>query len=322
MRDMRPLEPVHREALTPDPRWSEPQPKDKPQGPSERAQRRRAAKQAAFGQLTNKWSGHTGHHLVDYRDPTKETAAAETPRGERTALTFPLTGAVHPATLLVGINSDVASPVVATLLRPPLAGATLTGRFDRSDEGVLIAFNRIHYQGQSYEIDAYAVDLDTATASVATKVNRLTFTRWAAVLGSALLGGLQRGVLADADVFAPGYGTVVVERDYDDRELAAIAVGEIGRRTRPMAERYWNRPPTVTVDEAVGVVFLSDVAVAINDTDRAARDVAARTLEGAAALRQYLEESLPGALGHPYRGGRTRGYDPALEDDPVDGDRY
>jgi intracellular multiplication protein IcmE len=261
--DIRPLQDTRQQQLPPHVRWQQPPVDPKPAGPSEWQQRRQADKTGGMQKLVAKWIGFDGHHLLDFREVNATAGDTAPPAGETnpTARRLPLTGRIHVATLLVGVHSDIPAPVVANLLRPPLAGATLTGNFTRAEDGVLIEFQRLHWQGQSYQVDAYAVDLDSTQALVATHVNRRTLSRWAAVLGSALLGGLQRGLLAEADVVSPGLGTVVIDRELDGEDIAGIAVGEIGRRTRPLAERYWHRPNTITVEEAVGIVFLSDVVV-------------------------------------------------------------
>jgi len=286
--DIRPLEPTTQDQLAPNPRWPTTGAEPKPTGPSERQRKRQEEKYKDLARLSQHWGSYNGHHLMDFREPDTEDAA--TGDSKPVTVNWPLTGKIHIATLLVGINSDIASPVVANLLKSPLAGATLVGQFNRGDDGVLIEFSRLTYQGRSYAIDAYAVDLDSATASVASQVNRRIVSRWAAVLGSALLGGLQRGVLADSNVVTPGLGTVVIERDLDGEDIAAIAVGEIGRRTRPMAERYWNRPNTITVDEAVGIVFLSDVATEIQIESPAARTAAVGDVGNAALVERLRRQ--------------------------------
>ncbi|MEE4379989.1 MAG: DotG/IcmE/VirB10 family protein [Candidatus Competibacteraceae bacterium] len=307
--DIRPLEPTTQGQLAPNPRWPTTTTTAEPTGPSERQLKRQEEKYKDLARLSQHWGSYTGHHLMDFREP--DTEAAATGDAEPSTVNWPLTGKIHSATLLVGINSDIASPVVANLLKSPLAGATLVGKFNRGDEGVLIEFSKLNYQSRAYAIDAYAVDLDSATASVASQVNRRTVSRWAAVLGSALLGGLQRGALADSNVVTPGLGTVVIERDLDGEDIAAIAVGEIGRRTRPMAERYWNRPNTITVDEAVGIVFLSDVATEIQVESPAVRTEAVRNGNTASVerLRQHLDQASPPATDPAY------GYEPTSLND-------
>ena len=165
---------------------------------------------------------------------------------------------VYYGLLRVYLSSDEPGPVVVAIKDGALDGARLIGSFQRADEKVVIHFDRMTFRGAWYAVDAVAIDPETGRLGLATTVDRRTFTRWAALLGSAVLQGAQRAYLSQGTQSSYLWGQTAT-RDFDDREILGIAVGEIGTRTRQAANAYFNRPPTVYVDPAiqlVGVLFL------------------------------------------------------------------
>lgn len=160
--------------------------------------------------------------------------------------------------LRVYLSSDEPGPVVVGLKDGALNGARLIGSFKRADEKVVIHFDRMTFQGAWYTVDAYAIDPDTGRLGLATDVDRRTFTRWAALLGSAVLQGAQRAYLSQGTQSSYLWGQTTTNA-FDDREILGIALGEIGARTRQTATDYFNRPPTVYVNpglQLVGVLFM------------------------------------------------------------------
>ena len=166
---------------------------------------------------------------------------------------------VYYGLLRVYLSSDEPGPVGGGVKDGDLNGARLIGRFKRADAKVVIHFDRMTFQGAWYTVDAYAIDPETGRLGLATDVDRRTFTRWAALLGSAVLQGAQRAYLSQGTQSAYLWGQTTTH-EFDDREILGIALGEIGTRTRQAATDYFNRPPTVTVDpglQLVGVLFMA-----------------------------------------------------------------
>jgi hypothetical protein len=185
----------------------------------------------------------------------RETTAADPPLDPLANLPV---DRVYYGLLRVYISSDEPGPVVVAIQDGALDGARLIGRFHRADEKVVIQFDRMTFRGAWYAVDAVAIDPENGRLGLATAVDRRTVTRWAALLGSAILQGAQRAYLSQGTQSSTLWGQTTTT-DFDDREILAIALGEIGTRTRQAATDYFNRPPTVTVDPAiqlVGVLFL------------------------------------------------------------------
>ncbi|MBL8260049.1 MAG: DotG/IcmE/VirB10 family protein [Candidatus Competibacteraceae bacterium] len=161
--------------------------------------------------------------------------------------------------LEVFISSDEPGPVIVTLKDGELDGARLIGSFKRADEKVIIHFDRMTFKKAWYSVDAVALNPENNRLGLATDVDRRTFSRWAALLGSAVLQGAQRAYLNQGTTSSSLWGESST-RNYSDKEILGIAVGEIGTRTRQAANRYFDRPPTVYVDPAlqlVGVLFMA-----------------------------------------------------------------
>lgn len=219
-------------------------------------ERARTQKAQGMAKVLAAWNGT--HATVNAGLPP------EKPEPKAPAAALPDPGANFPVDkiyyglLRVYISSDEPGPVVVGLKDGALNGARLIGSFKRADEKVVIHFDRMTFQGAWYAVDAYAIDPDTGRLGLATDVDRRTFTRWAALLGSAVLQGAQRAYLSQGTQSSYLWGQTTTHH-FDDREILGIALGEIGTRTRQTATDYFNRPPTVYVDpslQLVGVLFM------------------------------------------------------------------
>lgn len=60
------------------------------------------------------------------------------------------------------VNSDFRGPVLVQLLEPPLAGAVVSGRFERVRERLVVRMTRLSWRGRDVAVDAWAVGLDCA----------------------------------------------------------------------------------------------------------------------------------------------------------------
>ena len=219
----------------------------------------RAVKAKAQGmtQVLAAWGGL--HQTVDagLKPPEPERNEANPAAPDDPLANLPV-DRVYYGLLRVYISSDEPGPVVVALQDGALNGARLIGSFKRADEKVVIHFDRMTFRGAWYAVDAVAIDPENGRLGLATAVDRRTVSRWAALLGSAVLQGAQRAYLSQGTQNSYLWGQTTT-REFDDREILGIALGEIGTRTRQTATEYFNRPPTVTVDPAlqlVGVLFL------------------------------------------------------------------
>jgi hypothetical protein len=178
--------------------------------------------------------------------------------------------------LLLGIstlllNSDHSNKIIQAQVIAPYkyAGSTLTGAYQRSGEGLILAFNRYNdKEGRSYSITAYAIDKDTSEAQVASNVETHDFQRWGCLIASSFLRGAE--TLGSA---IPGTGTTnittqdgltVVDQNsqYDTEEQVLIALGGAAGKGAEILEKNIDRPPTVTLNSMaeIGIIVMSSIS--------------------------------------------------------------
>lgn len=87
-------------------------------------------------------------------------------------------------------NSDVpGSPVVATVRSGPFEGAKVTGGFQAAEEFMLLKFDTLSLGGESYQVDAVAVDPATKSFAMADDVNHHYMRRVVLPAAAALVSG-------------------------------------------------------------------------------------------------------------------------------------
>lgn len=166
-----------------------------------------------------------------------------------------------------GINSDVPSAVMATIVQGKYNKARVLGSFKRFEERMVLAFTRcILPSGESIQIDAFGVDPATTEGSVASSVDTHFFSRWGGLVASAFLEGLgtaKRYSGASSTVYGGGYnGNVndqMVWNKYSLEDQAWIAAGKVGEKAGKIYEKNFDRPPTVYLasGSAVGILVMN-----------------------------------------------------------------
>lgn len=167
-------------------------------------------------------------------------------------------GAGFYARVLYAVNSDFRGPVMIEILEPPLAGAVLTGAFERVREALTVRLSRMSWRGRESPVEAWAVGLDCACYGLDGEVDRHWWERL--ILPAAVRfaeGFLVARGTAGRRVEVSGE-TIVDERDapagrqafYRGLGSAARSVGDILLQDAPAG-------PTVRIprDTDVAVVF-------------------------------------------------------------------
>lgn len=209
-------------------------------------------------------------YLRDFSDEAAPVAAP----AEKTvvpASDTPPSVALKPGDLLyaivdVGVNSDVPSAVLATVTSGTYRNARLMGGFQRHDERLVLAFNRVVLPtGETIQLEAYAVDPSTSEASVASSVDTHFFSRWGGLVASAFLEGLgtaKRYSGAQSTIYGNSNGEntdQMVWNTYSVEDQAWIAAGKVGEKAGKIFEQGFDRPPTVRLASGtpVGVLVLN-----------------------------------------------------------------
>ncbi len=195
--------------------------------------------------------------------PTEKTNTAA--QSSTATLTTGLkAGDILYAIIDTGVNSDVPSAVMATVATGKYKDARLLGSFQRFEERLVLTFTRaILPDGQSFQLEAYAIDPKTTEASVASSVDTHFFSRWGGLVASAFLEGLADAKLysgAESTVYGSSLtGDQMLWNTYSPADQAWIAAGKVGEKAGKIFESNFDRVPTVYLKSGspVGVLILN-----------------------------------------------------------------
>lgn len=163
----------------------------------------------------------------------------------------------------VGVDSELALPVLVEVLERPFSGALLRGEFQQVRDRMLIRFHRLSdaRSGLDVEVNAYAVGLDCECGAVDGEVDRHWIAR--VVLPAAL--GFAEGYLeaaAEPDETIIVDGQVIRQRSENDSKQR-VAAGLAGAARRTGDVLLEGAPKRATVRLARGtelaVVFVDEV---------------------------------------------------------------
>lgn len=166
------------------------------------------------------------------------------------------------AVLDVGANSDQpGTPVMARVVMGPWIGAKFIGSFDTGNDRLVLRFNRLVYNGKTYDVTGYAVDPHTLTPGISSNVDYHILERWGGLIAASFLEGFGRAVERSGTRYNYGsYGgndTVSVP-EYSLNDELWIAAGEVGNKASDVFAKNFDRPPTVSLDPGtqIGVLIL------------------------------------------------------------------
>lgn len=195
-------------------------------------------------------------------------ATATTPTG--TAATEPANqtvlipaGTLVSATLVNRVNTDVQSPVVATIATGQFAGAKLIGAHVRAGEVAKIDFTAISIPGiGSMPAQAFTLDAATLDAGVASEVDRKIFERYVLRPTAAAIAAIGEAAQSVGSTTVTVAGVTQTNPEVDGRRAVQIGAGAVGEQ---VAKDFEARPtdPTVYVNRntLVGVMFVADVVL-------------------------------------------------------------
>lgn len=177
-----------------------------------------------------------------------------------------------------GFNSDDPNaPLVVTLYdvlrdgrQGPLYGTRLIGTIQYTASPYsaqsAVVFNRMVLpDGRELPTNALAISEKDARTGIASKVDNHTLSRWSALVAGTLLQGagnvgqslMQNNVTAQVQDGV----TIVARNPVNWTEAAVAAVQPLGQAASQVAMQKFNRPPTVSGEQGmgIGVVFMQAV---------------------------------------------------------------
>ncbi|MBU2768750.1 hypothetical protein HAP94_21945 [Acidithiobacillus ferrivorans] len=172
-----------------------------------------------------------------------------------------LAGHISFAMLDIGVNSNDKSPIEATMEGGRFHGARLLGSFKREHQVVVMQFNIMTFNGQSYPINAYAISVKNAHVGMATSVNNHVLYRYGWLFGAAFLQGIDQALQQANQAMVVGNGFAVMTHQLNNGQILQQAAGNIGNVMVPIAQNRFNTPPTVRVPAGtgLGILFMSPV---------------------------------------------------------------
>jgi intracellular multiplication protein IcmE len=191
--------------------------------------------------------------------PVGNAAAEQVLQGQSTMLA--LAGHISFAMLDIGVNSNDKSPIEATIEGGRFHGARLLGGFKREHQVVVMQFNIMTFNGQSYSIKAYAISAKNAHVGMATSVNNHVLYRYGWLFGAAFLQGIDQALQQANQAMVVGNGFAVMTHQLNNGQILQQAAGNIGNVMVPIAQNRFNTPPTVRVPArtGLGILFMAPV---------------------------------------------------------------
>lgn len=175
-------------------------------------------------------------------------------------------GSKYYSTIGFSINSDDGGPALAQIHEGPLAGAKLQGNYVLNElaKAVNIMFNKMSLNGETYDINAIAYDLETDRPVLVDSVNNRRFERYGGLFLSAFIAGYA-DTLRDSTTNTTDNGNTITETSGidDQQDRIAYALSEPARIISQELRANINRPITVYVSngKGAGVYFLDDVEI-------------------------------------------------------------
>ena len=170
-------------------------------------------------------------------------------------------GSILFAILNTGVNSDQQGPVMATIVNGKFKGAKLIGSLKQTSDGqrVVLTFNEMSMQSWDdvINIKAVAINPDTAHTAIASDVDNHYILRYGMLFASAFIQGLSQAVQLSGSTNVSDNGTNTTARPkLDTTEKLYVAGGKVGEKFSTIAEKQFNRRPTVVVKSGVGIGVL------------------------------------------------------------------
>lgn len=259
----------------------EPQPRSQPIPPRSsltadrsRARMQRPAEQkgdqqmlAYLNGLSGRLAAETGGQTVQVHNRLSGAGKTDAPvssQGTSEPVADLQPGDILYAINVVSLDSDAPGPVMARIVSQKYKGAKLLGRFQRSEEHLVLEFVSLTTpQGVTYKIRGYAIDPRTDKTAVRSSVDTHFLERWGGLIASSFLEGFADAVSSSGKTTYNGiYGSSSTTPDYDINDQLWIAGGKVGQRAANVFEKHFDRPPTVSLTSGTELgVLIIDAAV-------------------------------------------------------------
>ena len=226
------------------------------------ASRQRAYSEALASDLKTMTPPPLGAMVIKNVEKPKSEASPGSGPGSATtaALAIPRPGELLYAVTTLGVNSDVPSPVLATVIQGKWSGLKLLGEFQLNGRLLSIAFTKaVSPDGRELGLKAVAVDSRTNSPAVSASVDTHFLERWGALMAASFLEGLGEAMRGRGTTVRSDCEILVAERGgVSMGDVSIEALGQVGSQASIQLEKGFDRPPTVILPSgsAIGVLII------------------------------------------------------------------
>lgn len=194
--------------------------------------------------------------FASYDYPSERLAAMAQSKDVAAAKILP--GEAFYSVLQIGVNTDEISPIRLVIVeKGPLEGGLLVGKPSRVGEKAVLVFDRLSIKGESYTVNAIALDPDSMRTGIADGVDRHTVERYSKLFAASFIEGFASSLTGgQTTTNADGSSSTIVDALPNASDQALVGLGKVGERFAPIFEREFDRPPTVTVEPNKTVVLM------------------------------------------------------------------
>lgn len=177
-------------------------------------------------------------------------------------------GTIQFAVLDTALNSDQpGTPVLAKIVSGKYRGSRLMGSFVREKDKLVVRFSRMNIPNRAttLAINAFAISAKTAQNALASSVNHHYLYRYGSLFAAGFLQGFGNAFQTTQPTCPPGTPCTIVGNADATRATTQQAVyqglGQVGSNWSNALENNFNTPPTVKLDQGVGmgILFMTDV---------------------------------------------------------------
>ncbi len=240
---------------------------------------RKEAMSQQVGLLVKNWEPASHKTLDVYSVASNNTASGAGGTGQggtasnvqTRALKLARAGDLQCGQVDTAVNTDEPGPVLATIWQEgDLKRTKLLGKIEagQNAQKATLHFTTANIPGVngSVQVDAYAVDPNTARTALATDVDNHLFQRYGMFIAATFLEGYGTAIMQagqNQQLVASPSGTVVQTDALNNTQILSAAAGNVGKRVADSLADGVNRKPTITIDSgtAVCILFMSDVEI-------------------------------------------------------------
>jgi|GEM_PF-1350996 len=172
-------------------------------------------------------------------------------------------GSILYGHIIVGVSSELATPILAEISLGTYKGWRLVGRFNSNagQNGLVVEFNTmVDPAGQEYSINALAIDGLDGESIIASEVDQRLIQRYGPVFAASFISGLASGLATPRQSIATIGDNPVVVTEEPTRENSFYAGIRSGVDTM-LSDLVANSPngPVVSINPGhpIGIVFTS-----------------------------------------------------------------